>query len=105
MSNAVDTTRIDARFGRRTDTTSNTLGALKEDLSLGLLADNSVIPTRLTIAFTTDMGIKRGNGQGSFVESVQVTLESFYREVVQVLKPWQPPAPKLPVPDEESATV
>lgn len=103
LSDAPDSTRIDARFGRRSDTSSNTLGALRQNPALGLLSDNSVNPSRLTVTFISDMGIKKGNGQGSFVKSVQHTVESFYREVVQVLSPWQPPAPKLPLPDETPA--
>ncbi len=99
LSKSPDAVRIDASFGRRRETTSNTLAALREDPSLGLLADNRVDPTRFTIALTTDMGVKKGNGQGSFVESIQTTLEVFYQEVVEVLKAWTPAAPKLPVPE------
>ena len=97
LSKAPDSTRIEASFDRRRDTTSNTLAALRENPSLGLWPDIQVNPRRFAIALTTDMGIKNGNTQGSFVESVQTTLEEFYREIVQVLKPWHPPAPKLPV--------
>ena len=103
LAKAPDNTRIVASFDRRRETTSNTLGALRDDPSLGLLTDNKVNPRRLTIALTADMGVKKGNGQGSFVGSVQTTLEVFYREIVQVLKAWPPPAPKLPAPEPEHA--
>jgi len=109
LSKAPDNTIIVASFERRRDTTSNALGALRDNPSLGLLSDSQVNPRRFTIALTADMGIKKGNGQGSFVGSVQSTLEVFYREIVQVLRAWQPPAPKLPapepVPETESSTV
>lgn len=105
LSKAPDNTRIVVSFERRRDTTSNTLSALRDDPSLGLLADNQVNPRRFTIALTADMGVKKGNRQGSFVDSVQTTLEIFYREIVQVLRAWQPPAPKLPIPEAEHATV
>jgi hypothetical protein len=101
LSKAPDNTRIVVSFNRRRDTTSNTLSALRDEPSKGLLVDNQVNPRRFTIALTADMGVKKGNGQGSFVDSVQTTLEDFYREIVQVLKAWQPPAPKLPAPDAE----
>lgn len=104
LSKAPDNTRIVVSFDRRRDTTSNTLGGLRDDPSKGLLADNQVNPRRFTIALTADMGVKKGDGQGSFVDSVQTTLEIFYREIVQVLKAWQPPAPKLPAPEAERAT-
>jgi hypothetical protein len=101
LSKAPDNTRIVVSFDRRRDTTSNTLSALRDEPSKGLLVDNQVNPRRFTIALTADMGVKKGNGQGSFVDSVQTTLEDFYREIVQVLKAWQPPAPKLPAPEAE----
>ena len=101
LSKAPDNTRIVVSFDRRRDTTSNTLSALRDEPSKGLLVDNQVNPRRFTNALTADMGVKKGNGQGSFVDSVQTTLEDFYREIVQVLKAWQPPAPKLPASEAE----
>lgn len=96
LRNAPDSTRIDVSFERRSNTVSNTLGLLRENPAIGLLDDRKVNPRRFTIALPEDMGIKTGNGQGSFVNSVQVNLETFYREVVQDMSPWQQPAPKLP---------
>ena len=46
------------------------------------------------------MGIKRGNGQGSFIRSVTSLLETFYGEVAQELFAWTPKAPRLPDSDE-----
>lgn len=40
-------------------------------------------------------GTKRGQGRGSFVGSVLETLDRFYTDVVQGLKPWTAPAPTL----------
>ena len=96
LRNAPDSTRIDVSFARRSNTVSNTLGALREDPFTGLLDDRKVNPVRFTIALPEDMGVKTGNGQGSFINSVQMNLETFYREVVQDMSPWQQPAPKLP---------
>jgi len=96
LGNAPDSTRIDVSFERRSNTVSNTLGLLREDPTIGLLDDRKVNPRRFTVALPEDMGIKTGNGQGSFVNSVQVNLETFYREVVQDMSLWQHPAPKLP---------
>jgi hypothetical protein len=78
--------------------------ALREEPKLGLLPEDARInPRRFTVALTSDMGIKKGNGQGSFVDSVQRTLETFYGEIVQVLKAWQQPAPKLPPQEQEQS--
>ena len=42
------------------------------------------------------MSIKRGKGQGTFIESVTGLLETFYGEVAQEISPWTPKAPRLP---------
>jgi hypothetical protein len=42
------------------------------------------------------VGTKRSGVRGAFVPSVTQAVESFYREVVQPLRPWVPAAPQLP---------
>jgi hypothetical protein len=44
---------------------------------------------RLTLS--APMGTKRGQGRGSFITSVVELLDTFYVDVVQVMKPWSPP--------------
>jgi hypothetical protein len=102
LKNAPESTRIDISFERRSNTVSNNLGLLREDPTIGLLDDRKINPRRFTVALPEDMGIKTGNGQGSFVNSVQTNLETFYREVVQDISRWQQPAPKLPEAEPES---
>jgi hypothetical protein len=104
LKDAPDNARIDVRFERRSNTQSNTLTALREDPNNGLLEDKKVNPREFNIALPAEMGIKKGNLQGSFVESVQTNLQTFYREVVQVLKPWQQSAPKLPEPADSETS-
>jgi len=41
------------------------------------------------------MGQKRGRAEGSFVRETSAQAVEFYRDLVQNLKPWQAPAPKL----------
>jgi hypothetical protein len=48
------------------------------------------------LAIVGDMGRKRGKGSGSFVGDSQGQLLTFYRDVLQQIRAWQPPAPKLP---------
>lgn len=52
-------------------------------------------PTRELRAFTVSLsaaaGAKRGKARGSFVTSVLDTVENFYADVVQRVKPWTPP--------------
>jgi hypothetical protein len=47
-----------------------------------------------TITMSRPMGAKRGQGRGSFVESVLGAIDKFYSEVVQNLKTWSAPAPR-----------
>jgi len=35
-------------------------------------------------------------GPGGFVQDIEDLIEDFYREIVQGLRKWTPPAPKLP---------
>jgi hypothetical protein len=41
------------------------------------------------------LGLKRGSTKGTFVGDTRAQVTDFYRDVVQGLKKWQPPAPQL----------
>jgi hypothetical protein len=41
------------------------------------------------------MGRKAGKDRGSFVGESRQMLHDFYRDVLQNIRAWQPPAPKL----------
>ena len=49
------------------------------------------------------MGSKRAAGKGGFIDSVVEGVEDFYGQVLEVLTPWQAPAPKLPSSQQSSA--
>ena len=51
------------------------------------------------------MGKKRGRVHGSFVGDTRQQAIDFYRDVVQDLRPWRAPAPKLPEEPEEVSVV
>ena len=42
------------------------------------------------------MGQKRGTGRGGFIDSVVASIDGFYGEIVQHLRPWAAKAPQLP---------
>ncbi len=88
--------RIDTAFEGSPQTTSDLLSVLAEDPKRALLDDTKLPPRRFAVALTREMGIKRGSGQGTFIESITNVLETFYREVAQELTPWTPRAPRLP---------
>lgn len=48
------------------------------------------------LALVSDMGRKRGKGPGSFVGDSRGQLLACYRDVLQQLRAWQPPAARLP---------
>jgi len=48
-----------------------------------------------TVSLSSNAGPARGQGRGSFVDSVLTAVEKFYSEVVQQIKPWAPAPPKL----------
>ncbi|HEX2040089.1 MAG TPA: hypothetical protein VHF47_10205 [Acidimicrobiales bacterium] len=51
------------------------------------------------LALSAPMGTKRGQGRGGFVASVLSLLDRFYEDVVQAIKPWTAPPPKLRPPE------
>lgn len=54
-------------------------------------------PWEFTIAWARPMGSKRGKLAGSFVGDAKRQTLDFYRSVVQTIRPWVAPAPKLAV--------
>ena len=53
-------------------------------------------PRAFRLALAGDLGRKRGRGPGTFVGDSRAQLHDFYRDVLQRIRPWQPPAPRLP---------
>jgi hypothetical protein len=58
-----------------------------------------------TVSLSANAGTKRGKGRGSFVLSVLQTIDSFYADVVQHIKPWTAPPVKLPEDEPEPGAV
>jgi hypothetical protein len=48
-----------------------------------------------TVSLSCNTGPARGQGRGSFVDSVLTAVDKFYSEVVQHIKPWVPAPPKV----------
>jgi len=87
-------TRLESWGARMRESSSEMLGVVRENQSHLIPHDNRDI-TKFTVALTRPMGIKRNGKKGAFIDSVIATLDDFYGDVVQHLKEWQPPAPKL----------
>lgn len=89
--------RIGTRFVHTSETTACLLEQVRADPT-ALLSPNDPKrePRLFELALSRPVGKKRGRAGGSFVEDTRRQAVSFYREIVQDLKPWRAPAPKLP---------
>ncbi len=94
--------RIDVRFANTRETASTMLADVVENPELLLSpTDPKRDPRTFRIALTRQMGSKRGKEAGSFARETRQQAIDFYRDVVQDLREWQAPAPKLPIPKTE----
>jgi hypothetical protein len=78
----------------RGSSTAELLHAVRESPDL-LISDGSKEIRSFRITQMTAMGIKRGTGRGSFIDSVVDAMDAFYGDVLQNLRAWSPAAPKL----------
>jgi hypothetical protein len=101
LRSAPDNLRLEAFVAhQRGPGTAELLSAVREQPQL-LIADPKKEIRTFTIARTHPMGAKRGKGRGSFIDSVISAVDTFYGEVMQNLKAWAAPAPKLREPIEQ----
>ena len=94
LKSAPDSLRVDVAFARTQFTSSELLGTVRSNPKT-LLGGTDHLPRSFTVARTKKIGTKRRTGSGSFVGDMEQLVDEFYRDVVQGLKAWTPPAPKL----------
>ena len=103
---------IEASFPNARSTTAAKLAEVRDDpAALYYPQEHRREPREFAITQARAMGQKRGRAEGSFVRETSAQTVGFYRDVVQDLKPWRAPAPKLraeadaqPEPDEQVVT-
>jgi hypothetical protein len=100
LTNAPDSTRLDAAFTGVRGGTSCRLVEAREDSKCLLLPDTTRSPRSFTLATSANMGTKRGGTEGFIGQATRLLLD-FYRTVVQDLRLWAPPTPKLEVQKRE----
>lgn len=98
LRNAPPELRVDVAFHRTRSTSSDLLARVTENPKR-LLAESHLVPRSFVLTLSQSVGMKRKSGQGSFITDVSALLDRFYRDVVQDLKPWTPPAPQLAADD------
>jgi hypothetical protein len=87
---SIETTAI----RQRGQGTVRTLAQLRETPALAI-DDPARELKAFTISLSANAGTKRGKARGSFVTSILETVEAFYADVVQHIKPWTPPPVKI----------
>jgi hypothetical protein len=103
LAEAPDELRVEATFANARVTTAAALGSVRDDPSaLYYPPDPKREPRAFMLARSRPMGQKRGRAEGSFVRETSAQAVEFYRDLVQNLKPWHAPAPKLRTEPDES---
>ena len=93
LNDAPDNLRIDLYTRMARTSTSELLKTVRANPAV-LLVDPKADVVRYELTATSQLGTKRGAGRGSYVESVLLAIDGFYRGVLQDLRPWVPkPAP------------
>jgi hypothetical protein len=97
LASAPADVRLTVAFSGARETTSVLLSEAREyPQRLLSPSDAKREPRTFELAMTRPLGIKSGKGQGSFVGETRRQVVDFYGELVQNLKRWQAPPPKLP---------
>jgi hypothetical protein len=104
LRSAPDDVRIEAAVAHQRGPGAAELLAKVRDHPEVLIVDTKKELRSFTVARSHPMGVKRGTGRGSFIDSVVDAVDRFYREVMQNLKAWTPPPPKLRRPSEAEPT-
>ncbi|MBM6403082.1 hypothetical protein JQN72_02320 [Phycicoccus sp. CSK15P-2] len=105
LKNAPDTIRVECAIAHsRGATSAELLRAVREDPAC-LVLDASKEIRSFRVAMSTPMGTKRGRGRGAFIDSVLSGVDAFYESVLDDLKVWSAPPPRIrPTPTEAEVT-
>jgi hypothetical protein len=96
LKDAPDSLRLEAAFPNARSTTTATLGQIRQNpKALEYEQDTKRPPRAFVLTSSQSMGTKRGRAEGSFVRETGAQVVSFYSKLVQELKAWQAPAPKV----------
>ena len=93
LQDAPPDVRIDLTFAHTSATSSDLLGRVIEK-PRHILA-NKKSPRSFVLTLSQAVGTKRKAGRGGFITDTSALLDRFYRDVVQGLTEWTPPAPQL----------
>lgn len=92
---APDDLAVEVGFAGRAETTCERLADARAKPAV-LIVDRALDITGFRLTKNSPMGTKRSGLKGAFVPSVVAAVETFYGTVVQSIKPWPSPVPRLP---------
>lgn len=92
---APDGLLVEVQFGPHAESTCELLGDVRDKPS-ALLRDRAAEVKGFTLTLGAPLGTKRSGVRGAFIPTVMGAVETFYRHVLQPIRQWTPPAPKLP---------
>lgn len=104
LANAPDKTVLEAwPKNARTPVATATRAQLQDDRTV--LCPDHREAARFRVLVRAEMGLARKSGRKtlSFIESTLQLLDDFYAGIVQYLKPWRPPAPRMPTASERAS--
>lgn len=106
LGEAPDRLTVEVLFARREQTSCELLKDVRANEAT-LLPDASAEVRAFRLTLSAPMGAKRNGLSKAFIPSVHAAVDAFYAGVVQALRPWPAPAPKLPpaVADEAAEVV
>jgi hypothetical protein len=104
LEGAPDEIRVEAAYPNVRDTVAATLAEVRQDPARLLHATDAKRGAKnFIVTLSKPMGQKRGRTEGSFVRETSAQTVTFYRDLVQNLKAWQPAAPRVQ-PESDPAT-
>jgi hypothetical protein len=86
---------VEVIFAGRAETACERLADVRATPAL-LVGDRALDIKAFRLTSRAPLGTRRSGVKGAFVPTVVGSVETFYRTVVQGLRPWPSPAPKLP---------
>lgn len=103
LADAPDSVVVEVKASRRGDAHAAPLSQARATPEVLYPEGNREI-RHFVLSLTRNMGMKRSGLQGSFIESVMTTTKHFYGEVVQGMRAWKAPPPKLKKHAEDEQT-
>jgi hypothetical protein len=98
LKEAAPDTRVESFAARARTGSIELLKNIRENPKL-LVPDGDREIRSFRVSVSSSLGAKRGRGRGAFIDSVLNTLDGFYGDVVQHIKPWAAAPPRLREPE------